>query len=432
MSDICPSNSLITPERIDGVTFRSLRTAETEQCLDLWLSVWPGDNNPAYFKRYFYGDVEWLPYYTQVAECDGRIVSSVQICKRIVACGEFNLTMGGIANVATMQEYRKRGLNSQLMRRAIAVMEADAMDFSLLFTGINRYYQGFGYSNLTRRTTSVRIREDYALPKHNFDIRVACAEDIVPIRRIHEAYNASRPIAVRRSEAYWRDWLRVDPAAMPAGLRVACDSAGKVCGYLSFGRFNSAIPYSAADEAVRVIEVGMAAGTCGTETDIAVELLGSIIEEMSNLGRAAVDQTLLLETPKSPSLIAALRTMSAADGISSTISTSAMVRLLHSDALLRSLTMVWNERWLEADRPRGQVSFATPYGIVSVDATGDLLKIISGMDKSETGTISHSNLFDLMFGAISPADATGDNKLHPLLAALFPPQEMIFWAADGF
>lgn len=432
MSDTRTPNTLIAPEVIDGVTFRSLRSDETEPCIDLWLTVWPGENNLAYFKRYFFGDVEWLPYYTQVAECDGKLVSSVQICKRTVACGEFSLTMGGIANVATLPEYRKRGLNSTLMRRAIAVMEADAMDFSLLFTGINSYYEGFGYSNLTRRTTSIRIREDYSRPKHNFDVRLARADDMAQIRGIHEAYNASRPIAVRRTEAYWRDWLRVDPAAMPAGLRVACDGNGKVCGYLSLGRFNSAIPYTAADKAVRVIEIGIKAGPYEFETDIAVELLSSIIDEMSTLGRVAGDQTLLLETPMSLSIHAALKALCAGDRISSAISTSAMVRLLHRDALLRSFTMMWNERWLEANRPRGRATFETPYGAVRVDATGDLLEVDSGSHRSETGTISQSHLFDLMFGAMSPVDANCDDSLHPLLAVLFPQQEMIFWAADGF
>ena len=111
--------------------------------------MWPGEGSPAYFRRYFYGDVECLPYYTQVGVLDGKIVSAVHICKRTVACGEFQLTMGGIANVATLPEYRGRGYNTRCLQSAIAVMEADAMDFSLLFTGIDDYYRRQGYETLS-------------------------------------------------------------------------------------------------------------------------------------------------------------------------------------------------------------------------------------------------------------------------------------------
>src|SRR5689334_12099346 len=112
---------------------RALQPEEREACLDLWCTVWAADSRP-YFRRYFYGDVEWLPYYTQVAVVEGKIVSAVHICKRSVACGEFRLTMGGIANVATLPEYRGQGYNTACLQHAIAVMEGDAMDFSLLFT----------------------------------------------------------------------------------------------------------------------------------------------------------------------------------------------------------------------------------------------------------------------------------------------------------
>ena len=72
------------------------------------------------FPALFRGRVEWLPYYTQVAVDAGRIVSAVHICRRTVACGDFRLTMGGIANVATLPEYRGKGLNTACLRAAIS------------------------------------------------------------------------------------------------------------------------------------------------------------------------------------------------------------------------------------------------------------------------------------------------------------------------
>ena len=51
---------------------RALRENEQDACVELWRTVWPGDNE-AYFRRYFEGDVDWLPYYTQVAVDGGRL-----------------------------------------------------------------------------------------------------------------------------------------------------------------------------------------------------------------------------------------------------------------------------------------------------------------------------------------------------------------------
>ncbi len=56
-----------------GATIRSLREEEREACLDLWCAVWPGEGSRAYFERYFSGDIDWLPHYTQVAEINGRL-----------------------------------------------------------------------------------------------------------------------------------------------------------------------------------------------------------------------------------------------------------------------------------------------------------------------------------------------------------------------
>ena len=160
-----------------SVEFRAVREEEKEACIALWCTVWQGANSETYFRRYFFGDVEWLPYYTQVAVEDGEIVSAVQICKRTVPCGEYRLVMGGIANVATLPEHRGKGYNTECMKRAIAVMEADAMDFSLLFTGINAYYARLGYCDMPRPNLAGTLRESLAPLALPYRVRLATATD---------------------------------------------------------------------------------------------------------------------------------------------------------------------------------------------------------------------------------------------------------------
>lgn len=416
--------------------FRSLLQGEQQQCLDLWLSVWPGETNGAYFRRYFESDVEWLPYYTQVAEVDGEIVSTVQICKRIVECGEFSLTMGGIGNVATLPEHRGKGYNSSCLQRALAVMEADAMDFSLLFTSIHPYYSGFGYAPLDRNITVVKVlsaQSDSGAPFAGLVVRMAKLDDFDRIGEIYDVYNTGRPITVRRSAAYWRDWLRIGTASVLAGFRVACSAAGDVLGYLRVGHFTSAAPYSATDVEARVIELGIEPATTGQEAAVAQALLSAVAHELSaGVTSATGNGNLRIEVPVTGAVQIAIQHLSDDGAITVLHNKSAMVRILHPNNLMKSFSMVWNERWLAAGRPPGTIVFETPYGYTSVNAAGPLLSVETLDTDVATKQISQSDLFGLMFGAVSAAQATDDKSLHALLSALFPAREMIFWGADGF
>lgn len=407
------------------VEYRAVREDELEECLNLWCTVWKGPDNPAYFRRYFYGDVEWLPYYTQVAVVDGKLVSAVQICKRTVACGEFRLTMGGIANVATLPEYRGQGHNAECMRRAIAVMEADAMDFSLLFTGINDYYANFGYATVSRPGLNVVLKPDIASRSTGLQVRAATAEDLPAVRALYDSYNRERPIAVQRYEAYWREWIRIKPDKIPDTLLVAVDASGSMQGYIRTGTFNSAIPYSADEVEARVIEFGVASElTSEQESEVTIALLDAVAAKLP----AAERRVLRLSVALEPYLLEALKPMAQDQEVS--VTRSGMARLLHRDNLFKSLTLAWNERWREAGRPQGEIVFQTPYGATKLDAFGPFLRVMP-VEEGKEG-IGQEIFFGLLVGSLRPDEATPYTELHPLLQALFPRRAFVYWPADGF
>ena len=412
--------------------YRDLRPNEREECLNLWLTVWPGDNSSAYFRRYFYGDVDWLPYYTRVAECDGRLVSAVHICKRTVACGEFSLTMGGIANVATLPEYRGRGFNTRCLKSAIEVMEADAMDFALLFTGINAYYRKFGFVDLPRLRTAVRIRSDYRPFHSTYAVREAATEDMPAIRRIYEMYNRNRPIAVQRSEAYWRDWLCFDPGQPPSRVLVACTDSGDVAGYVTSGAFNSAVPYDAENAEVSIIELCATTASVEEEEVVTRCLLNEVIARLP----LSQSRRLVMEIAVTPVVTRALEQASGPAGIEQSVISSGMARLLHRDNLLQSVCMCSSERWRNSGSPMGKLVFETPYGQAWLDASGALPRMAAfdadGIEAASS--ISHSDLFCMLFGSLPPnqTDPRLAGEAADLLSALFLRRDMVFWGADGF
>lgn len=398
-----------------GFEVRAIREEEREECLDLWCAVWPGENSRNRFRRYFYGDVEWLPYYTQVGVLGSKLVSAVQICKRAVACGDLRLTMGGIANVATLPEYRGHGYNTACLERAIAVMEADAMDFSRLGTGINGYYARLGFATLPWPQLQGIIRPGFTPRPTAYTLRPATVEDLPALREIYAAYNRLRPIAVQRSDAYWRDWLQdFWRLRNPNNLLVAIEGTGRVSGYIWHRGSDS-----------HINELGTSAPEIwAAGEDPTVALLDAAAACASEAGRPEIHARIAFE----PEVLKALSDI--LEKLQWQTTTYMMVRLLHRENLLQSVAMGLNDRWIAADRPRGALTFETPYGPIRLDARDDFLQVEPIQEDAQA--MPQETLFGLLFGLLSPEQATADSTLHPLLAALFPPNAPVFWPADGF
>ncbi len=403
-----------------SIEFRALKDTdeEKEQCLNLWCAAFDSTSRE-YFARYFYGDVEWLPYYTQVAVLDGKIVSSVTTVKRIVSCGEFRLTMGGVANVSTYKEHRGKGYNAECLKRIIGVMEADAFDFTTLGTGITDYYAKFGYEIERSKRLSGTIREDFSPRKTKYQVRLATPADRPAIQEIYRTYNAKRPIAVQRNESYWRGWV--------------CDSAEQP--FLAVGAEGEIVAYAAT-------AIGTHHGSAMGEKSGGVSEFGTLLrrpEEKREVAEALLDALTALtlangntrfnvDISLDEEILASLET---------TFTTRkwapvrhGMIRLLHRDNLIKSLLMELTDRWSDAGKPAGVLDFQTPYGCFRVDAKGTSLKsepIEDGVD-----TLSQSTFCALSFGSLSPEEATSDATRHELISALFPNQPAIFYSADGF
>lgn len=410
-----------------GFEVRPIRAEEREECLKLWCTVWSGDTN-AYFRRYFYGDVEWLPYYTCVGVLDDKIVSAVHICKRIVACGGMRLTMGGIANVSTLPEYRGKGYNEACLKMAIAVMESDAMDFSLLFTGIDAYYARQGFSTLPQHTISGKISSDIDPIVSGFQVRKAGTTDVPAIRAIYDDYNMFRPIAVQRDAAYWREWLNISEAHIPDDILIAMNTQNEIVGYVQSGTFNSAEPYNAEGIGERVLEFGLRDGLNDVQKNAAAfALLHGVALGMLAENRVELRLDLALDQ----------HVLSAFDALAIERTThtdsSGMVRVLNQKNLLRTIAMDANERWIAAGSPTGRLTFATPYGNVALDASGTLLRVEEA--EPHEFALSQEKLLGWLFGFSQLNETAANSALFPLIAAVFPASQSgdgVYWGADGF
>jgi GNAT superfamily N-acetyltransferase len=205
--------------------FRPIERGDHPAALALWYTVFPAA--PGYFERYFAVD----PWY-QSGDCLGAwagdmLVSAVHVCRRPLEWQGGTLWCGAIANVATLSEYRNRGLSRELLRRAVQRMEEQQIDFSMLFTGIVGHYAPLGWEYVPTPGAVITLsaqalrgglgpsnRSDPSDPSDPSDVSdmsdpstaLAPADALPRCMTLYEQCGR-RPLALRRPEAYFRGWV---------------------------------------------------------------------------------------------------------------------------------------------------------------------------------------------------------------------------------
>lgn len=139
-----------------GIVFRKYRPGDEEGVASLLHS------NFETFREYDINKEVWLGYgkidggfrpeNALVAEYEGKIVGHVQIVHRRVKVGDNHyVDMGGIANVSTMPEMRRRGIGTTLLMNAIEHCVNEGIPLSGLFTSYgsiaHRMYKRVGYED---------------------------------------------------------------------------------------------------------------------------------------------------------------------------------------------------------------------------------------------------------------------------------------------
>ncbi len=180
--------------------FRAARKSERDEVLDL-LALWYDDR--AFFALYNQNDPTFRDDLCLVALDNGRIVSTVQIFDRRLNFDGEEAPMGGIGSVFTREDYRHRRVASELMRLAIATMERERFELSLLFAERVTFYNQFGWREVGRKFSVLAQAAQIAAPR---DIEIdsfAAARDLDAIASIHRAYSGRFNVTAIRNLADW-------------------------------------------------------------------------------------------------------------------------------------------------------------------------------------------------------------------------------------
>ena len=209
--------------------FRALYPDELKVWLDHVTHVFSGGRQ--YFSNHWHNDPWRDPEGIRIAVDNGTIVSTVRVFIRKMFLHGEPVTVGGIGEVSTRPEYRRRGLATQLLKDSIRFMESRDIVMSSLH-GSQRIYSVEGWEKVPR----YYARQPFTAQKQvAWEVRPANFDDNAEVERIAALYDVYarkfNGTFVRDEMAYWMAWVRTESPNAWVAVR-----DGVIEGYVSVVR----------------------------------------------------------------------------------------------------------------------------------------------------------------------------------------------------
>jgi predicted GNAT family N-acyltransferase len=186
----------------------------------LCASVFSYKSNPppaTYFERHFTNDPNrGTASLIRVAFQNGQMVASCRLFLRTISTAEGTLSAGGIGEVCTLQEHRRRGLSKVLLQNCIEIMKERKLQVSFLHAAPEFFYvyeSNGGYKSTKSKWSVVNIK---SLPSTidkidntSFSFREAkFPEDTNRLSDLHTKYSMETFVGcIARSSDYWNQYL---------------------------------------------------------------------------------------------------------------------------------------------------------------------------------------------------------------------------------
>ncbi len=194
--------------RVDQVEFRALRAAELEAWFDHAETVFsvPRQHFVNHWSNDPWKDLEGI----RVAVDGGRIASTVRLFLRRMYLGGVPVAVGGIGEVSTLPEYRRRGLATRLLQDAVGFMRERGIALSSL-AGDQRIYGAEGWERipLYYARTQMAAEADGAFHIRPADLGVVA--ELETLAALYDAYaRRFNGTIVRDHPGYWEDWFTTE------------------------------------------------------------------------------------------------------------------------------------------------------------------------------------------------------------------------------
>ncbi len=164
----------------------------------------------------------------RIAVRGGQVVSHTLVIPYTMRYGGSTLKVGGIGNVCTHPDHRRRGYAGEVLQDTIPYMNSIGCDLSLL-NGVGDYYNRFGYANVWPMYLLRMDARNVAGLSTSLTVRDLTDGDIPAMLALYNRTWRDRPGAWLRDAEYltWKLW------DVKARRLAAVDRNGRVRGYLA-------------------------------------------------------------------------------------------------------------------------------------------------------------------------------------------------------
>jgi hypothetical protein len=207
---------------------------EIQRWADFCASVFRYKENPppaSYFERHYRNDPNRVASLIRVALHQGQMVASCRLFLRTVSsgAGSLSLSAGGIGEVCTADDHRRRGLSKVLLRNVMEIMKERQLQVSLLHAApafFPVYEKAGGYACTMSHWSVVPVstsKLQIAATEHIAATEIMIGTDSPTIReasfpedtdrlsRLHRNYSEQRFAGcILRSTDYWNTYLSIE------------------------------------------------------------------------------------------------------------------------------------------------------------------------------------------------------------------------------
>ncbi len=185
--------------------------------------------------------------FTVVTDADGRVISSLNLISQTWAYDGIPFAVGRPELVATLPEYRRRGLVREQMD-VIHRKSAARGELVTAITGIPWYYRQFGYEmgldlGGSRQLFWARPGNDEKVEPEPYRLRPATADDIPLLQELYVAHLGRSLITRLRSPEIWHYEMFVShpESIFTKKLKITVTPDEQVVGYVDYDPFGTAI-----------------------------------------------------------------------------------------------------------------------------------------------------------------------------------------------
>ncbi len=177
------------------------------------------------------------PEWTTCAYVDGRLATTFGAYPFQVRLNGAAVPMAGVTAVATLPEFRRRGLLRQVMTRSFGEQRERGQSLAILWASLGAIYQRYGYglasTHASYRIDPRDIRFNDPVPAAG-RVRLMDATDARPhLEAVYKAFARPRNLMLHRAPSMW-DFRLSPPGPQRPQVGVYVDLSGEPRGYVVF------------------------------------------------------------------------------------------------------------------------------------------------------------------------------------------------------